>query len=318
MKISLQASSYSSNTGDLCREGAIGLLHSVFNHALNILVRQELFSVLAIEKAEFPNSILVNPSLIEGFTNLSLTTNLITKFDKEYVIIGEKLLIYLKESTTYSDKKEVSSDILDKIYLQNNIDMAVAAGIRIANKEGLGIFWKSIQRILMDIPSETDGFSIFQKKAYLRICDLVHGLRHRNLDLVKKAVSDLSGFGIGLTPSGDDFLTGLISAFNLFGSKTVQGQYFSEIVEVILDYSRGNTNLISFQQLLSASRFEITSGLANYISAIVSGGTNKTQSLIEENSQLLFLYGHSSGTEMGLGAVVGISLINEARASLTV
>lgn len=314
MKISIRAFRHSTRVSELCTQEARGVIHSVFNHAINILVQNELYSILALENGYFPNAIIVKPSKRGGFKNFGIEPNLPVKFNQHCLILGNQLQIDFENSTIFSDKIDFSAEILDAVEIQNNLKVAVAEGEIQARKEGLGVFWEYIAQILSDNPVDITNLPDFQKKAlYLQI-SLIRGLRRRNLELVNTTSSELSGLGIGLTPSGDDLLTGLVAAFRIFGSKTINSSFYSQITDLILMSSTGKTNAIAHQILLSATRQEVMSELASYISAIVS-----TQTVpLKTATRLLFSYGHSSGTEMGLGAFIGITLVNETRSLLLV
>lgn len=309
MQISIKATRHSTKINQLCRQRAYGVTHSVFDHAHNLIIQNELFSVLVIEKGNFPNAIIIKPSQINSLLSLSLKPNLCVRFNKTCVILSDRLHIDLSSSMIYADQKIIPNEILSILDIQKNLCIATTEGDIQAKKEGLGVFWKVITPLLSDTPVDTNNFLAFQKKSHSLLIGLVHGLRERNFDLIRSAISELSGLGIGLTPSGDDLLTGLVAAFTLFGSKTIHRDYYSNIADLILISSKGKTNTIAYQMLLSATRQEITSELANYITSIAAAKTIP----IGAATRLLFSYGHSSGAEMGLGAYLGIALVNEAR-----
>lgn len=314
METTIKACRHSTRVGELCTHGAHGVIHSVFRRVINILVQNELYSISAIENGDFPNAIIVKPSQISSFLDLGLETTLVARFTKHCVVIGNQLQIDIENSTMYSDKKEISVDILDVFDIQKNLEVAIAEGKLQSINEGLGFFWEFIKEILSGDPLDITDLTAFQKKALHLITNLIHGLRGRNLELIKSTACELSGLGIGLTPSGDDLLTGLIAAFRMLGSRTMISNYYSQIVDLILMSSTGKTNAVAYQMLLSATRQEIMSGLANYISALVS-----TEPFpIKTTTRQLFSYGHSSGSELGLGALIGITLVNEARTNLHV
>lgn len=314
MKILLKACRHSRRVSGLCTYGAHGVIHSVFNHAINILVQNELYSILDIENGDFPNTIIVKPSKRGGFQNIGIEPNLPVGFSQQCLILGNQLQIDFENSMIYSEKMDISAEILDITEIKKNLEVAAAEGNIQAKNQGLGIFWKFITQILYDKSEDISNFPVLQKKAHGLLKYLIRGIRDRNIGLVKSTTSELSGLGIGLTPSGDDLLTGLVAAFKILGSKTNNSSYYSQIADLVLMSSTGKTNAIAYQMLLSATRQEIMSGLANYISALVS-----TEPFpIKTATHQLFSYGHSSGSELGLGAFIGITLVNEARTNLLV
>lgn len=94
----------------------------------------------------------------------------------------------------------------------------------------------------------------------------LNAVRVLDKDFFNSAARTLTGLGYGLTPSGDDFLVGFISASHyLVQCKPLR--FFLENIKI--DYSK--TNYISSQYLRYAAEGRITEIVSNTVVSIASG-----------------------------------------------
>ncbi len=109
-----------------------------------------------------------------------------------------------------------------------------------------------------------------------------------------RALESLVGFGIGMTPSGDDFLVGLMAS--LKGTS-----YFEEVSEA-LNKLLGKTNSISREFLRCAARGEFS---ASFAELILAGN----KSIDPEKHFIKIIHkGHTSGVESLLGFLKGLEI----------
>ena len=139
---------------------------------------------------------------------------------------------------------------------------------------------------------------------YKKIKRMFYGLKSKDEYLVKENIEKLIGYGIGLTPSGDDFLYGLLSVFWLTSSAFNLNVEEFNILKRNIFFLKQNTNFIS-QNLLSRA-------LEGKFSEIVH---NFLQNIFMENSSVSYLkllllrfssIGHSSGIDILFGICYGI------------
>lgn len=136
-----------------------------------------------------------------------------------------------------------------------------------------------------------------------------------NFPRILKTAEDLVGLGEGLTPSGDDFIGGL-----LFANYTLQKIYdkFQGIslpdVELFLDHSKNRTNLISFTLLKDLARGSTFETLHRFINNILAD-----QHLEDVKSIGLDLVriGHSTGWDLLTGLWTGMLLSPGSKEALT-
>lgn len=119
---------------------------------------------------------------------------------------------------------------------------------------------------------------------------------------IQTSVRRLIGLGIGLTPSGDDFLTGFILAFR---EESIRNYQLREI----LTREWHQTNLISQHQLYFANQGRAKSSLIQVVDALGTEG----ETLIDFPAAVAetLAVGSTSGHDLLLGVLAGFDLLNE-------
>lgn len=134
--------------------------------------------------------------------------------------------------------------------------------------------------------------------AHQRFDTLYHRLC-RN-DPVETSVAHLIGTGPGLTPSGDDLLTGLLGALN-----ALHDHRFAHVRDAVQKYG-SRTGVLSRDYLDQACRGWWTERLHAVFRAIVRNDTG-----LEPAMRSLTEYGHSSGLDLGTGLIAGLSVATD-------
>ena len=111
----------------------------------------------------------------------------------------------------------------------------------------------------------------------------------------KDAVAVLLGLGPGLTPSGDDFLGGMLIALHVCGEKSIQKQLYTQ-VESLLD----NTGPVSKAHLKAAALGEGSHSLHQVLNMLLEGNETQLELGIDAINQI----GHTSGWDALAGIVV--------------
>ena len=111
----------------------------------------------------------------------------------------------------------------------------------------------------------------------------------------KEAVSALIGLGPGLTPSGDDFLGGMLIALHICGEKSVQKQLYIQV-----ESSIGSTGPVSSAHLKAAAIGEGSQSLHQVLNMLLEGNETQLELGIDAINQI----GHTSGWDALAGIVV--------------
>jgi hypothetical protein len=136
---------------------------------------------------------------------------------------------------------------------------------------------------------------------------LLDGTESGNGKKIREGVSRLIGLGPGLTPSGDDVVTGFVLAL-LEGERLglLSPDRSSTLVDAIRSISPGKTNTFSQSILELACRGLAGETLNQLIISLYGRETHR----VEEDAEKLIRIGHSSGTDMILGVLLATSLLS--------
>ncbi len=132
--------------------------------------------------------------------------------------------------------------------------------------------------------------------------DLMLSLRQRAAEAVGHAAERLAGLGGGVTPSGDDYLVGVMQAIWALTDPAAA----QELTHAIVSRAVSRTNLISGAWLTAAGRGEAGSEWHVLAVALASGGP------LEEAAEWLIRRGHTSGADGLAGFMAAAEVLLEA------
>ena len=123
---------------------------------------------------------------------------------------------------------------------------------------------------------------------------ILHGVQQVFSGNLLIGIRALKGCGWGLTPSGDDFIAGLLIGLNLL--QKMQHGDFQNAIDAIFTASLGD-NLFSNTFLDLASRGLLSGRIKDLISALMRGG----EGAVRTSTEKLFAVGGTSGADLGTG-----------------
>ena len=182
--------------GDLVQEnyGLKGKINSIFDHVINIETDQHLgFAITDQSVILAPYHIkLQNNKFNKIINHINESSNIIIKKDK--IIFDEKVINY--------KSKKIYNGIIEKTYYKKEklIENTEKVLKNFAKSGSLDNTILNYQKI---ISKKVNKSNLLQKHFYTILKEIING---------KKSVNDLLGLGIGLTPTGDDFIVGYLSA----------------------------------------------------------------------------------------------------------
>lgn len=145
---------------------------------------------------------------------------------------------------------------------------------------------------------------IFARTGYAGIQRLEYGLHSANASELSAGLDMVLGLGRGLTPSFDDFLTGLMSALNFCGREWGLEIPAKGIISALLqEKATKKTNKYSAAYLLASA----TGGRFSAVEDVLALAGGKSWSAAAEK---LTLIGGSSGADMLAGVVFTARVIN--------
>lgn len=121
----------------------------------------------------------------------------------------------------------------------------------------------------------------------------------------------LVGMGIGLTPSGDDFLTGLFAA--LAAADPAHRQWPARERGLWLSRARGRTTFVAYEMLRHVLGGKVNQALLQLIQAL-DARTGASAGQIQLYIKQLLAIGSTSGTDMAAGLAFGLAYLQGKRA----
>lgn len=260
-----------------------GKIEQVFNRAINISVNNILYTLLSSQSDNAPNSCrLIN----KNFTLLTIKEGDSVCFSNKDMVIGERYLISFSvcdpwqyADVIFSPDKLITDDYLSFLETQrDNLDVILNSNKQsLFNYSGNNVFYISMSEKLTQLR--------------LNLVELIiKGDRLRLPDVISQFV----GLGIGLTPSGDDYLVGLMAFLLLKGhpASSFCPDFYQSIAR-----SKNRTTSISAITLEKALNREYRENMQQLIQSLADA---KETHIHSQFSDILNI-GSSSGCDMLFG-----------------
>lgn len=271
----------------------IGKIHSIFQHTLNIVLNIQLPNLITLGDDRLlgsPNSVS-----IDGFQQLlaTLPDNASCLLLPHRIYIDTHAIIQLKVDT----QSEAETLLVEKGVFSNE-------GLTSENDYRCYLE----QHLAKHNPylSNPSYFPFFQQ-VKVEGAALVAAIMARNWVEVKYHGRRLIGLGVGLTPSGDDYLTGLLLTLN---QKALLKQNVNEAIFGNGQQLLEKTNVISQHQLYFAKAGEGKASVLNLITGIKQKRLKacELQTAIAE----VLSIGSTSGYDMLLGVLAGLTILTRS------
>jgi hypothetical protein len=147
---------------------------------------------------------------------------------------------------------------------------------------------------LLDEKRVSNFTSSFEKEFVKRMKLGLNLILKGTMSSLLEGISQIKGCGFGLTPSGDDFIAGLLSG--LYLKQEIFGKVYSETRKTIYEASLGE-NLISNSYLTLAEKGLFTENFKNLIHSLFHEGKEKLNIYIRRMLNI----GETSGADTLVG-----------------
>ena len=250
-------------------------IHSIYENTVNFTINNQ---ILALQT----NNTVISP--ISLITNLnSFNINLYSKIyiSNNCIFIDNSCFDYSKtqiiDSKMHKNALNISCDMLKQAIYKSN--------------------FSSFNNIFSPNIDINNNFLIINAaKNKIDIC--TNELLNQNYENAANILSSLIGLGIGLTPSGDDFLCGVLAGF-IFDN--LGKHLFVELLKKQIQNSLQNTNDIS-RAFLSCALED------NFSNIVLNLGKYKSSDEIYDNFNKI---GHSSGIDTLCGIYYCLNTISK-------
>jgi hypothetical protein len=266
--------------GDQIKEGTYPF-HSRFRHAANFWCEKQLISVVSEEIGDGPLNIVVRD--FDGQSTTSESAPLMITANT--VILGSNHFDFT-DNDYY--RSTVALDSWDPRLFQHNLSV-LAEELRTASSP------KSLAFLLDE--HRTANFRPGFERAFTD--QIRRGVYQMMNGHLLDGVRTLRGCGLGLTPSGDDFIAGLLIGLNLL--QQLRGQDYQKIADGVFRTARGgNTFSNSFLDL--ARRGLLFGRMKDLVIALM----HESEEMVRKSAARLMAIGGSSGADLGTGFLLTV------------
>jgi len=265
-------------------------LHSRFQRVVNFTDGERLVALVTGEVGRGPVNIVVkdlDPGLID----------VILRIDPGTITINGGAYPFYRRLIFHS---QMGTGPVDNQRLRENLGAFEDALLELSPPGSLAF--------LIDQNREANFTSSFERGFVERVKEgtqTIFGGRDRAAPDAKNILSGvkkIKGLGFGLTPSGDDFIAGLLVALNLI--ELIDDMNRSKLREEIVEVSRSG-NLLSNSFISLAGDGCLFEGFKDLLTSLIEGDKIG----IRARTENLLSLGASSGSDMGVGFLLTIKFI---------
>lgn len=253
-------------------------VHSRFNEVINFYSGSSFIFFVSNSIGGGPLNIVV-----EGVSYNKLESLIVT--EDHFQLNDEKVIF--ETSKKYDSEIKVTD--FDEIKFKLNLNFFEKALIQ--NSSGKSLTF------LLDETRKRNFKSSYEIEFVRRFDSAVKSFSSSNY---LEGIKLIKGTGFGLTPSGDDFISGFLIAFNCL--QKIYMIDYSEVINHIYEAAKGE-NLFTNVFLLAARNGSLFEKFKNLINSILYSGQNE----ILENTRTLISFGETSGADQGVGFLFGIN-----------
>lgn len=254
-------------------------VHSAYERTINLMIDGQLIALQVKGSPVSPISVILplDPTEIR---------NLDAHEGQKIILEGSNIVIG-KTAITFNASTAVYDGYLNKYNFNADMKHLIKSIIEKAHRGGFS-FLTNPSKVPEDLVLS------YVKQKLKTVITLIHDDK---TEAAAEAISSLIGVGTGLTPSGDDFITGILSAFSAFPET-----FDEDIVEQVrnsVSLHLQNTNEISMAFIKCALDNQFSVPVISLYQWLCSENglpeTRKSQS--DEILQSFLAIGHSSGID---------------------
>lgn len=275
----------------------VGTVHSIFNKVINILsIDQSNLLTIALDE------VISSPWMMKT-ENQDLFQSMKSKIAiGDPVRLSQKSTVKINQTEWDYSKATISVTKIDKKYqkeqpLASEFSKQTYTFIKEQGKDsGLVSAWELYS--IEDSKASIDN-NIYVKFFLEGLKKVSEATENQDYDAVVKHSYKLVGLGLGLTPSGDDFLLGCLAVWHLFESPLIKSFQANDWIENVKKRST------------SISAFMLENGVNGYVNQAVGDLLDHHQD--EDISEYLMPFlkiGATSGTDMLVGIIFSYEQMN--------
>ncbi|MGO1383323.1 MAG: DUF2877 domain-containing protein [Arachnia sp.] len=259
--------------------GMRGRVHSAFRSVINVATgHPELISVTGACVARAPRAVQV---CLDRLDDHGISVGDVVFSDGHTLRIGESFIVVVSGTPAWQEPRPGGVPLAGRLSM---LDGLLAAQTPVRN---------------------VSAFEVAVAERVQRgVEDMTTAVLAQNAADVDSAAASLVGLGVGLTPTGDDVLTGAaFVASRLGGPLTLVHDAVAGVV------GSGVTNDISLTAMRCALRGRAVQPIEDLYAWLCGAGTHNPHDLVAD----VLAIGHTSGADLALGLLTAVRLHHESQ-----
>ena len=236
------------------------------------------------------------------------------KVEGQHVLLGADIDLDLNPASIWVAPRPNLDKLLPYEYLPERWRIVSCLFDEFPTPTGFGCFLLELTRIAHGCPTPEalPDYGLALTHARPALNEIAQASMVNDFPRILRTGEDLIGLGEGLTPSGDDFMGGILFSSIVLMEIYSQYQGFtSSDVDLFFDNSRDQTNLISIVMLKDLAKGYDCDTLHRFMNAIL---TDQHLESINRLGLELVQIGHSTGWDLLTGVWTGMLLSISSRA----
>ncbi len=285
-----------------------GKVHSVFDKVVNVEGLSDNIVTISVNSPQVPMHaymIRLDVAATSLFKHVGLNIGDEVLVNGNSMHIGNKLLVRLRRTKIWAPELGVES--IAKVCLIKEIvyNLINVARTYVSDKSFTQLF--NVIDIEEIFSTREEKLLNTTNKAVNAILGLIESIKHCSYKNICEHVCNLIGLGEGLTPSGDDFLSGMLVTFQWINRTIGLNPILRKVVERMIKCITKcwhKTTPISKQMFSRAIVGELNSYVHELLKGVIQGDPVKALSGLERTSRI----GGTSGKDIILGVLLAFVL----------
>ena len=293
--------SVSSYALDFLHKFQQGTIHSVYRKTINIDFNRQLLAIQAKDSPLSPISLITEMSQ-DDMEKLPLSVGQAVRIEDEKLLFFSEIPQLPEELPTFALSFQNTDIYTLRMYSSltdrqlDSLTPQIFAAILQADTNGFDLIFSGSEEVSSNL------MMLAGKKRLQSATDFFHQhMLHPDPMLLEAAAQELIhliGLGIGLTPSGDDFLTGICAGLLLCHKENT---VFADLIHRLIREHLSDTNDISGAFLSCALEGEFSQS----VNSLWQKPEQNSQEILESFSRI----GHSSGIDSLCGIFYVLKII---------
>lgn len=298
-----------------------GRVHSVFGNACNVECDELFITLLSKGKKMSPMSVIVDNGGKVDFKNLNITQAMIFEFSENEIRCTQKnLFIDINNAKVWHLGVKRKTSNCSEYQLLENIKI-IEQGLKIHGKhQGMGPLLNMLAGKIPELElvqlHECDfdmGFEFIRD----RFMNFIHALINAEVDDIGDIAQGVIGFGCGLTPAMDDFISGVMVTYIYMGSYyKLNAEQIYEFNSKVISSGLNKTTRVSAEMLKHSSVGEANEAIQDLMAAILNFNNDNNaenhRSIIRTLIEVIG-YGETSGTDTALGVYLALRILTNLK-----